>query len=141
MIEHSGIQLDSGLVEKQYKIIDDNYSKSDEIYHNIVSILLTTLNQNGIHWRLSTMTNSILEMYMREDKPVSLDSTKYFIEHTIDNLYASRKINVSAITRVMSVLKARSKLEGGRCISNELKMNYSFPEEFTKEDKIKFFSL
>jgi len=141
MIEHSGIQLDSGLVEKQSKIIDDNYSKSDEIYHNIVSILLTTLNQNGIHWRLSTMTNSILEMYMREDKPVSLDSTKYFIEHTIDNLYASRKINVSAITRVMSVLKARSKLEGGRCISNELKMNYSFPEEFTKEDKIKFFSL
>ncbi|OUM60596.1 hypothetical protein PIROE2DRAFT_13615, partial [Piromyces sp. E2] len=141
MIENSGISLDQALIEKQSTIIDDTYSKSEEVYHQIISILLTTLNQNGIHWRLSTMTNSILEMYMREDKPVSLDSTKYFLEHTIDNLYASRKINISAISRVMNVLKVRSKLEGGRNISNKLKMNYSFPKEYTKEDRIKFFSM
>ncbi|ORX46182.1 hypothetical protein BCR36DRAFT_332117 [Piromyces finnis] len=141
MIENSGITIDPTIIEKQTKIIDTKYSKSESIYQQIISVLLTTLNQNGIHWRLSTMANSILELYMREDKPVSLEATKYFIEHTIDNLYASRKINISAVTRVMNVLKVRSKLEGGKSILNELKIDYSFPKEFSKEDKIKFFSL
>jgi len=141
MLEECGLSVDQDLVDKQFKIIDEKYSKYEGVYNKILDILLTTLNKNGIHWRLSTMTNTTLEMYIREDKPVSLESVKYFIEHTIDNLYPSRKINISAITRVMNVLKVRSKLKGGRSISNELKIDYSFPKDFGVEDKINFFTL
>jgi len=141
MLDECGISIDQDLVDKQLKIIDEKYSKYEGIYNKILDILLTTLNKNGIHWRLSTMTNTTLEMYIREDKPVSLESVKYFIEHTIDNLYPSRKINISAITRVMNVLKVRSKLEGGKSISKELKVDYSFPKDFGIEDKINFFTL
>lgn len=140
MVNEAGITLNQDLIDQQYKIIDDKYSKYDSVFNDIISIILSTLNKNGIHWRLATMTNSILEMYMREDKPVSLNATKYFIEHTIDNLYASRKINISAISRVMNLLKLRSKLDGGRNISKKLKIDYSFSENITKEEKIKFFS-
>jgi hypothetical protein len=141
MINEAGITLDQDLIDKQYQIIDDTYSKYESVYNDIISILHTTLSKSSIDWRLATMTNSILVLYMREDKPISLKATKYFFDHTIDNLYASRKINISAMSRIMNLLKIRSKLESGNNISKELKTDYSFPEEFTKEDRIKFFSL
>jgi hypothetical protein len=140
MVNEAGIQLNQSIIDKQYKIIDDTYSKYESVYHDIVSIILFTLNKNGVHWRLAKMTNSVLELYIREDMPISLEATKYFIEHTIDELYASRKINISAITRIMNLLKVRSKLETGKNVSKELEIEYTFPEEFTLEDRIKFFS-
>ena len=140
MVNEAGIQLNQSIIDKQYKIIDDTYSKYESVYHDIVSIILFTLNKNGVHWRLAKMTNSVLELYIREDMPISLEATKYFIEHTIDELYASRKINISAITRIMNLLKVRSKLETGKNVSKELEIEYTFPEEFTLEDRIKFIS-